>query len=342
METDMENGLTSPGPTQQMMEMITGYWVTQVVRGAAHYSLADHLEREPMTARAFAETEGLNHLATARFLRTCEALGLVESDGSRFFPTDLLRTLRKDNPTSLRGFALSQAAPGHWLPWGRFVDALQTGERQTFAALGAEIFEYFSATPGEAADFTAAMSSLTANVAAEVARLLDTTGLRRVVDVGGAAGALLFSVLHANPHLQGVVVDLPNVVPSAAAAAQEAGLGERVEVIAGDFFDAVPEADLYLLKYILHDWDDASCVRILRNCRRGLRPGGHVAVVELLLGAAGQSALAPLMDLNMLVMLPGRERTLDEYRGLFADGGFGKVTIIPTNTPMVILTATAA
>jgi SAM-dependent methyltransferase len=253
----------------------------------------------------------------------------------------LLRTLRKDDPESLRGFALSQAAPGHWLPWGRFVDALRTGERQTFAALGAEVFDYFSATPGEAADFTAAMSSLTAPVAAEVARLLDTTGLTRVVDVGGAAGALLFSVLNANPHLQGVVVDLPNVVPSAAASAQEAGLGKRVEVIAGDFFDAVPEGDLYLLKFILHDWDDASCVRILRNCRRGLRPGGRVAVVELLLEAAGRSALAPLMDLNMMVMLPGRERTLDEYRGLFADAGFGEVTITPTNTPMVILTATA-
>jgi SAM-dependent methyltransferase len=327
---------------QQMLQMITGYWVTQVVHGTARFSLADHLQRGPMTAEAFADTAGLDRLATVRFLRACASLGLVKVAGGRFFTTDLLDTLRKENPQSLRGFALSQPAPGHWLPWGRFADALKSGKRQTIAALGAEIFEYFGTTPVEAAAFTEAMSGLTVAVAEEVARLLDTTGLMRAVDVGGAAGTLLFSVLRANPRLEGVVFDIPTVVASATSAAREAGLGQRVEVIDGDFFDSVPEGDLYLLKYILHDWDDASCVRILRNCRRAVRPGGRVAIVEMLLGEVGEQAFAPLMDLNMLVMLPGRERTLDEYRRLITDGGFGEVTLTPTNTPMTILSATAA
>lgn len=228
---------------QQMLQMITGYWVTQVVHGVARFALADHLQRGPMTAEAFADIAGLDRRATVRFLRACASLGLVKVAGGRFFTTELLDTLRKDNPQSLRGFALSQPAPGHWLPWGRFADALKTGERQTVAALGAEIFEYFAATPGEAAAFTEAMSGLTVAVAEEVARLLDTTGLTRAVDVGGAAGTLLFSVLRANPRLEGIVFDMPTVVASAAAAAREAGLGQRVEVIDGDFFDSVPEGD---------------------------------------------------------------------------------------------------
>jgi predicted O-methyltransferase YrrM len=138
------------------------------------------------------------------------------------------------------------------------------------------------------------------------------------------------------------VFDRPNVVQSARVAAQDAGLGERVEAIGGDFFERIPEGDLYLLKYILHDWDDATCVRILANCRKALRPGGRVAVVELLLGGDGEAPMAPVMDLNMMVMLTGRERTIDEYRALFATAGFGEVTVTRTNTPMVILTAPAA
>jgi SAM-dependent methyltransferase len=295
-----------------------------------------------MTARAFAEVENIDSSAAARFLRACLALGLVKCDGSRFYVTELLSTLRKDNPQSLRGFALSQAAPGHWLPWGRFVDAVSTGERQTITTLGAEIFDYYGTVPAEAASFTEAMTSLTAPVAVEVARLLDTAGVQRIVDVGGAAGALLFSVLITKQHLEGVVFDLPNVVPDAQAAARAAGLSRRVEVVAGDFFDSVPEGDLHLLKYILHDWDDEACVRILSNCRRALRPGGRVAIVELLLGDVSQAPIAPLMDLNMMVMLTGRERTLDEYRGLFAAAGFGHCVVTRTDTPMVILTAPAA
>jgi hypothetical protein len=335
----MQTEPSAPTPAQQMMQMIGGYWITQIVHGAARYALADHLAREPMTAAAFADVEGLDRRAAARFLRACASLGLVTTDGNRYRATELLDTLRKDNPGSLRGFALSQPAPGHWLPWGRFAEALKTGERQTGATLGADIFEYYRAVPDEAAAFTEAMSGLSIASAAEVGRLLDATGLTCAVDVGGAAGALLFSVLRANPHLKGIVFDLPNVIPSAQAAVEAAGLSERAEVVGGDFFEKVPEGDLYLLKYILHDWDDEACVKILRNCRKAARPGARIAVVELLVEA--DNIVASLMDLNMLVMTPGRERTLDEYRDLLAAGGFGEVALTRTKTPMVILTAAA-
>ncbi|TXH33087.1 MAG: methyltransferase [Rhodospirillaceae bacterium] len=328
-----------PAPPQQMMQMIGGFWITQIVHAAARYALADHLAREPMTAQAFADAEDLDHQAAARFLRACVGLGLVTRDGSRYGSTDLLDTLRKDHPRSLRGFALSQPAPGHWLPWGRFADALKTGERQTVATLGADIFDYYRTAPDEAAAFTDAMSGTTIASAAEVARLLDMSGFSCAVDVGGAAGAMLFAVLQANPHLKGIVFDLPNIIPTAQAAAEAAGVRDRVEIVGGDFFETIPEGDFYLLKYILHDWDNAACIRILRNCRRVARPGARIAVIEVLIETGG--VVAPLMDLNMLVMSTGRERTLDEYRDLLVAGGFGDVTVTRTRTPMVILTATA-
>lgn len=330
-------------PRDRMMRMITGYWVTQVVHGAARFALAEHLHAGPKTSAEIAAASDMHPEAAFRFLRACASLGLVAYDGrSAFSTTPLLDILRKDNPRSLRGMALAQPAPGHWLPWGRFADVLKTGENQTKAALGAELFDYFAQTPGEAEDFTEAMRGLTASVSQEVVRVLDMTGVGCAVDIGGASGALLFPLMQANPALRGVVFDLPNIVPSAEKAAAEAGLAERVTTVGGDFFASVPPGDLYLLKYILHDWDDDSCVSILRNCRRAMNPGGRVAVIELVLGEIGEPGPAPLMDLNMLALLRGRERTLPEYRRLFEAAGFNAVKVTPTETPMTVLEAAMA
>jgi hypothetical protein len=335
---------TNPDNTHRMMHMITGYWVTQVVHAAAVFSLADHLAKGPATAEDIAWAEGIDPAATFRLLRTCASLGMATYDGeSRFAATSLLNTLRKDNPQSLRGFAVSMPAPGHWLPWGRFTDAVKTGQAQTVPALGEELFEYFEKNPAEGAAFTEAMASLTSTVAEETAHVIDTNGVNIVADIGGAGGAMLHTLLQVHPGLQGIVFDRPQVVGSADAAAEKLGLQERVTAVGGNFFDSVPEADLYLLKYILHDWDDAACIRILKNCRRALRTGGRVAVIELLFGEIGEPGLAPMMDMVMMVMsYGGRERSLVEYRRLFEAAGLRATNVIPTKTPMVILEAVAA
>jgi hypothetical protein len=326
-----------------MLQMITGYWITQVVHAAAQYSLADHLARRPMSATELAAAEELDGPAVFRFLRACASLGLVTFDGtSKFAATPLLNTLRRDNPQSLRGLALSQPAPGHWLPWGRFAGALKSGKSQTVAALGDEIFTYFARTPVEAEAFTEAMGSLTAAVASEAARLIDTRSAAVAVDIGGAGGTLLYALLGANPTLKGIVFDLPNIVMSAAAAAKLMGLSNRVATVGGNFFERVPAADLYLLKYILHDWNDEECVTILRNCRRAMPPGARLAVIELILTEMGQRALVPLMDLNMMVMLSGRERTLAEYDALLQAADLRVTVVKPTATPMAIIEAVAA
>jgi SAM-dependent methyltransferase len=180
-------------------------------------------------------------------------------------------------------------------------------------------------------------------VAAEAARVIDTAGIGIAADIGGAAGALLHALLRANPGLAGIVLDRPNVVPDAVALAERAGLGRRVRAVGGDFFEAVPAADLYLLKFILHDWNDDACIRILRSIARAIRPGGRVVVIEMLLGAVGEpDTRAPLMDLDMMVLAPGRERTLGEFQHLFAAAGLGFTRVIPANGPMSFIEAVKA
>ena len=325
-------------PTR-MLGMITGYWVTQIVHGAAVADYAEHLQNRPSTAEELAALANMDASAVFRHLRACASLGLVSFDGHRFAATPLLDTLRRDHPQSMRGFALSQPAAGHWLPWGRFTEALRSGRPQAAAALGSEIFEYFGRMPSEADAFTESMEGMTAVVASEAARVLDTSGVDRVVDIGGASGALLAPLLEVNPALKATLFDLPNVIEGQALTNIPNQIRHRIDKVAGDFFKSVPSADLYLLKWILHDWDDDQCVTILRNCRNAIAPGGRVAIFELVLGEVGETSLAPLMDLNMLVMLPGRERSLAEYGDLLAKAGFGDVAITHTKSPMAVITA---
>ena len=327
----------------RMMQMIIGYWVTQVVHAAARFSIADYLAKAPATAEDIADAEGTDPSATFRLLRTCASLGLVKYDGnSRFAGTSLLDTLRKDNPQSLRAIAVSWPLPGHWLPWGRFAEAVKTGTSQTVPALGAGLFEYFATNAAEADAFTESMTSLTSSVAKETAKRINTSGVNTVADIGGAGGAMLYALLQLHPDLQGIVFDRPQVVASARAEAVKLGFHERVTAVGGDFFESVPEADLYLLKHILHDWDDESCICILKNCRRGLRPRGRIAVIELLLGEIGEPGIAPLYDVTMMVMSSGRERSLPEFQRLFEAAGLAATKVTRTTTPMVILEAAAA
>jgi len=219
---------------------------------------------------------------------------------------------------------------------------MRTSQPQTVPALGAAIWDYYAQQRKEGTAFTNAMHGFTSGVAQEVARLVDTSTAKLAVDIGGSSGTLVHSLMTANPQLHGIILDLPDVVPSATAAAAGLGLAQRSSVLAGDFFASVPEADLYLLKHILHDWNDGQSVRILENCRRAMRPSGRVIVIELLLGEIGEPGPAPFMDLNMMVMLPGRERTLSEYRALLKQAGFRLDKSSPTRSSMAVIEAVAA
>lgn len=314
----------------RMMTMLTGFWVTQIVSAAATFNLADHLAAGIDTVEAIAAKEHIDPDATRRLIRACGSLGLVTSaDGVRLTGTSLLSTLLRDDPNSLRGMALVQAAPGHWLTWGCFAEAVRSGTGQMQAAHGTcgTIFDYFAAHPDEASHFTEAMSNLSAAAAIEIAKVIDTRGVGYALDVGGANGEVLRAMMRANPDLRGAIFDLPHIVPDAAAAARKDGLQERLSAVGGDFFESVPPSDLYVLKYILHDWDDESCTRILRNCRAALHEGGRLVIIDYLVGGFGVPGLPTMMDMNMLVMNGGKERDLAEFDALFASTGLRRTTV---------------
>ncbi len=320
---------------ERMMSMVTGFWVSQVVRAAAVFNIAEHVAGGRATAEEIAKAESADQGAIRRLLRTWASLGLLSSeDGVRFASTSLLDTLHPDTPHSLRHLALSQAAPGHWLPWGRFPDAVRTGVTQGPAAYGTEVWDYLANNPEEAGYFTRSLANLTAMTNAEVARQIGGAGL--TVDVGGADGSLIRELMRNHPDMRGVVLDRPDVAPAALAAAGRDGLADRFDAVGGDFFQEVPAADLYLLRYIVHDWNDEQAVRILTNCRRSLNEGGRVAVVELLVGPVGTPGLAPVMDANMLVMTGGRERDLAEYDALFTRAGLRRTRVAEAGSMVVI------
>jgi O-methyltransferase domain len=324
----------------QMMQMVTGYFLTQIAGAVATYSIADHLAMGSATSDEIAAWEDIDPDATFRLLRACASLEPVTYDGTKFTATPLLGTLQRDVPGSLHSFAVMFASPGHWQPWGRFSKAVETREPQTVPALGANVWEYYKKQPEEGAIFTQAMHGFTSGIVEEVVRIIDTSNVKVAADIGGASGTLIHGLMAANPHLHGLVVDLPDVVPSAETAARESGLSNRSTAFPGNFFEYVPAADLYLLKHILHDWNDEEAVTILTRCRESIRPGGRVVVIEILLGETGEPRFGPLMDLNMMVMLTGRERTLEEYRVLIERAGFHFSKATPIRSPMAVIEAT--
>jgi hypothetical protein len=176
----------------------------------------------------------------------------------------------------------------------------------------------------------------------EAASLVDTRASEVAVDVGGASGTFIHALMAVNPTLRGAVFDLPAALPVAAKAGYELGLQDRFSVVAGDFFnDALPPADLYLLKAILRDWNDNGCLTILRNCRLALNPGGRIVVAEVLTGEAERPGFAPLMDPTTMVVPGGKERNLKEFQALFDAAGFRLTAVKPTSTPFVLVEALA-
>jgi len=209
------------------------------------------------------------------------------------------------------------------------------------ATLGTDFFDYLAKHPSQARDFSEGLTSTTSLWTSDAAKVIDTTGVKLVVDLGGATGSLLHLLLEGNPSLRGIVFDRPNVIDGAAAETARKGLKDRTDVVGGDFFQSVPSADLYVLKMILHDWDDTSCIKILTNCRNAMTPGGRIAVVEMIIGELSDPGPAALMDMNMLAAVPGQERSLSEYDRLLSAAGLRRTAVLPTSSRQSVIEAVA-
>jgi hypothetical protein len=317
-----------------LMQYIFGGVAAQVLHGVAALNIADYLADGPLSAEEVARLAGSDAGATYRLMRTAASLGVLTFDADRRFAlTGRGRLLRSGVPGSLRATALSMTGDLHWRPLALLPGAVREGASQAENALGATVFDYLAAPSNAAqaatfAEFMGGMSSLTA---AGTVAAADTAGVTTVVDVGGADGQFVLELMAAHPGLRGQVLDLPHAAGRAAREAEQRGLSGRFTAVAGDFFLEVPAADLYLLKMILHDWDDDRATAILRNCRAAVNEGGRALVVETVIGEIGapESAFSTIIDMIMLCITGGTERDLAEFDALFAASGWRRGRTYP-------------
>jgi hypothetical protein len=324
-----------------MLERIAAYWQSQLVFVAAKLGIADALVDGPLTAEEIATRVGAHAAYLKRVLRALASLGIFAADPhGRFHLNRLSQTLRSDHPESLRNFALMMVDDYNWSAWGALEHAVRTGESAFEQVHGAPAFPWMREHPEKERVFSASMASLSAMENAAVARAYAFGKLERIVDVGGAHGHLLATILRNYVRLQGVLFDQPQVVNEAARAGfiTSPDIVSRCEVVGGDFLQAVPPgADAYVMKYITHDWDDARCARILANCRQAMSAGGRVLVVDHVVAPGNRFDWGKLLDINMMVMFGSRERSKDEFRLLFARAGLRLKRIIRTGTSLSIL-----
>lgn len=330
-------------PPVAMLDMIKGFWVSRALYVAAKLGIPDLLRDEPKSSDDLAQATGTHAPSLYRVLRALDSVGVfAEDDQGRFALTPLGATLRTDVPGSLRYFAIEELGENHYPAWERVLHSVETGAIAFNHVYGASKWQYMAEHSDEARIFDAAMSSFSSVVAAAVVAAYDFSSSATVVDVGGGDGTLLAAILKANPSLRGAVADLPHVAEGAQRRLDADGLADRCEVAAGSFFESVPVGDTYVLKFIIHDWDDQQSAAILRNCRSAMAANGRVLLVEAVIQPGTATSFSKYVDLNMLVMTGGRERTEAEYRALLDSAGLRLTRIIPTSTEMSILEAVQA
>jgi len=329
----------APGVDQALIQMLTGMWTTQSVAAAARLGIPDLLAAGPKTPAEVAAGTKADPQAVARLMRGVASLGVFEAAGEgRFRLTPLGQRLRANVPGTFRDAFLAETDTVHWRSWQFLADAVRDGKPRPQAVFGTPAFDYYEDHPAEGEQFGLAMENISRFAAGAVLEAYDFAGARTIMDVGGGNGSLALAILERHPELRGKVVDLPYMEPQAHAGIRAAGAADRCGFEPCDFFEAVPKgADLHVLKFILHDWTDEECVRILERCRASLEPGGRVLVVEMLVPEEIRPEFVMLMDLNMLVVTGGRERTRSEFAALFAQAGFQAPRVIPTKSPFSLL-----
>ncbi len=330
-------------PPVRLVQMMTGYWISQSVYVTAKLGIADQLTDGPRTSEELAAACQAHAPSLYRLLRGLASVGtFTEVDVGRFALTPTAELLRTDHPDSMRALAIMYGEE-QYQAWGDALVSIQTGTPAFDRRFGASYFHYLAAHPEAAATFNTAMTGWSAQVASAVVEAYDFSDSTTVVDVGGGHGTLLAAILTANPHLHGILFDLPHVTASAAAFLATAGVADRCQISAGDFFEALPSGgDAYILAQILHDWDDERSRTILQNCRSAMAPAGRILIVELVIPPGNEPSLGKLLDLHMLILLTGRERTEAEYRDLLASAGFRLTRVIPTSSGASVVEAVGA
>lgn len=331
-------------PSAFLTQIMLGSLATQAVYVAATLGIADLLVDGPKSVEELARARNAHAPSLYRILRALASIGIfAEQDNQVFGLTPTAQPLRSDVPNSLRDVAMFWGADWHWEVWGQTLYSVRTGKPAWSQVHGEEVFSYFENNPEAGRIFNRAMSSLSGLATEAVLDAYDFSEIETLVDIAGGEGRLLTGILATYPKLRGVLFDLPYVIDDAREQVAETRVNDRVEFVSGDFFASVPAgADAYILKSIIHDWDDERALTILKNIRRALKPGGRVLLVEAIIADGNNQDFGKLIDLEMLVSPGGKERTAAEYRELFTRAGLKLNRIVPTKSPFSVIEAVAA
>ncbi|MFL5343381.1 MAG: methyltransferase [Hyalangium sp.] len=330
-----------PADPAVLRRMIFGLWTTRSLYVAAELGVADQLASGPRSCEELAAACGADSSALYRVLRALSGLGLfTETDPRHFALAPLGEYLRSNVPGSMRAFIRMMGASWHWRTFEGILSSVRTGQPTTEGMGGQSLYSFLGQNPEQEQLFDQAMTSFSSVEHEAIRQAWDFTTSGTLVDVGGGRGHLLAELLGAHPGLRGILFDRPSVVAGARDAIRERGLDGRCERVGGDFFESVPSGgDAYLIKYVLHNWDDARVSAILQSCRRAMKPSARLLLVEQLVQPGNAPDPVRLLDVEMLVLVGGRERTEEEFRGLLAASGFSLVRVVNTRLPLSIVEA---
>jgi O-methyltransferase domain/Dimerisation domain len=329
---------------RELLPMIWGIHISRCVYAAAELGIADLLADGPQSSAELAAKTSTHEPSLYRVLRVLAALGVFEEHGSgRFSLTLVGERLRTGAAAGLRSWSLFLEATGGVRPFAHILETVRTGRSGVEIEFGEELFDFIAKDPAAGAVFDAAMAERTTAYAPSVAEVCDFSHVRKVIDVGGGNGTLLVEILRRHDHVSGVLFESPTVAARATAVSDATDLVDRCQVLAGDFFTSVPEADCYVLANVLHDWDDARSIKILNNCRQAMSGSGRILIVERLIPENGGDSLPTLLsDINMLVLTGGQERTNEQYRALLAAAGLRLSSVTPVAFPYAVIQGAAA
>ncbi len=338
MPENVPTGAVAPPAT--LLQMMTGYWVSQALYVVAKLGVADLVADGSRSVEELAAATQADAPSLRRVLRALASVGVfTESSPGTFALTPLATLLRTGTPDSMRALAIMYAEE-QYRAWGDILHSVQTGETAFERQFGTSYFAYLAQHPEADRVFNEAMTGWTTQLVGAVMDAYDFSPFKTVVDVGGSYGTMLAAILRRNPAARGILFDQPHVVAAAAAQLAVTGVAERCTTVGGDFFVEVPAGgDAYVLASILHDWDDERSVAILRQCRRAMPARGKLLVIELVLPPGEEPFVGKWMDLHMLVLVGGRERTATEYDALFRAAGFALARVVPTAAVQSIVEA---
>lgn len=318
-------------PHAQVLQFILSGWVSQAVSAFARLGVADHVDQQPKSAEEIAPLVGARPDLLYRLMRAMAAVGILhETTERRFVETPLTDCLRTNAAPSFRDIAAFCADEWHVRGWGELAKTIQTGERPLERIWGLPAFEYFTKFPDQGETFHRGMTNMSSLDGPAVAEAYDFSGIKSLTDVGGGHGLLLATILQRNPGMKGTLYDQPGVIAGAAGGPTEP-VKDRVTMAGGDMFSSVPPGtDAYIMKYIIHDWPDDLCLKILKGCRAGVNAGGKLLVVDSVVPGPNEFHPGKISDLEMMLFPGGKERTTEEFRDLFSAAGWKLSRIIPT------------